>query len=49
MAYSTPPLGWRFGEKYLVTEFIQNNNIAVKDLAEQLADPDPNKFFENVA
>lgn len=32
----TPEVPWRFGERYLATEFVQKDNVAVKDIAEKI-------------
>ena len=44
-----PSCPWRFGEESVVTDFLQVENIAVKRIAKQLYDADPNKFVENIA
>ena len=34
--FDIPEVPWRFGERYLVTEFIQHQNVAVKEIANSL-------------
>ena len=48
-----PSVPWRFGERYLATDFVQMNNIAVREQANELASTDPlrnqDTFIEQVA
>jgi len=45
-----PEVGWRFGERYLVTEFIQHQNVAVKEIANSLYNAsNQDQFIEKVA
>lgn len=39
-----PEVPWRFGERYLVTEFIQHQNAAVKEIADSLPSNNQDEF-----
>jgi hypothetical protein len=43
-----PECPWRYGERYLVTDFVQTDNIAITEKADELYDADPDKFVEKV-
>ncbi len=39
-----PEVQWRFGERYLVTEFIQHQNVAVREIASSLPKNNQDEF-----
>lgn len=44
-----PEVPWRFGERYLVTEFIQSKNIAIMEQAKNLYDSNQDVFVRKIA
>jgi len=46
---NVPEVPWRFGERYLATDFVQSQNIAVKEQADTLYKDSKDEFVEAVA